>query len=153
MERNTKILSVVAVVLIFLVVVLADMQFGFFPGFSSTNMKNETFEGITVSVPVDANFTQSAWGPYDDDKLGLQVSSMESELTILSFTKTLDDRNDMQRIMLDGVPSGSICWKSDAGYTHILVVNSDFTRGMCVGAKDNEKLAIQMANSVIFPEE
>lgn len=150
MDKNMKILIVVIVVLVAVVIGLAGMYYGSILGFSSTQaMKNETFDGITVSVPVAANFTKSAYGNYNDEKLGLQLSPIGSEMGVVAFIGKVDNRVDVKRITLEGVPSDAICWKTDEGYTQILVVNSNATQGICVGAKD-EKLAIKMANSVIF---
>jgi hypothetical protein len=150
-DKSMKILIGVVIVLVMVIGFEVGMYYGVIPGFSSTQtMKNETFDGITVSVPVAANFTKSAYGNYNDENLGLQITPIGSEMGVVAFISTVDNRADVKRITLEGVPSDAICWKTDAGYTQILVVNSNATQGICVGAKD-EKLAIQMANSVIFP--
>ncbi|NLJ39183.1 MAG: hypothetical protein GX432_10530 [Candidatus Atribacteria bacterium] len=152
MDKQVKILIGVVIVLVVVIIGLVGMYYGGIPGFSSTQaMKNETFDGITVSVPVAANFTKSAYGNYNDEKLGLQITPVDSVIGISAFIGTIDNRKDVKRITLEGVPSDAICWKTEEGYTQILVVNSNATQGICVGAKD-EKLAIQMANSVIFPQ-
>jgi len=112
-------------------------------------MKNQTFDGVTVSIPVEANLVKSPYGNYEDKELGIQITGPQKRFGLLAFISTLDNRKDLKRIELEGVPSGSIVWKSDAGMTQILVVDENADEGICVGAKD-EKLAIKMANTVVF---
>lgn len=153
MDKQVKILTGIIIALVVVITVLTGMYYDLIPGFTSAqNMKNETFEGITVTVPASANFTESAYGNYNDEKLELQITPINSGLGIIAFVDTIDDRSDIKRITLEGIPSDAICWETDEGYTQILIVNSNATQGICVGAKDR-KLAIQMANSVIFSNE
>lgn len=117
---------------------------------NTPEMKNETIEGVTVSVPLETNLTKTAFDTYKDEKVGVQFAVQNSSAEVVFFGSAMDGRDDMNRITLENISSDTIAWKSDEGWINILVVNKDGSKGICVGAKDNEELAIKIANTVKF---
>jgi len=116
---------------------------------SEPEMRNETIDGIIVSIPKEAELTKKSKGVYEDKKLEIELSVKNSSKGLSSYISKVDKKKDMGRIKLDDVRSDAICWKSDNGRTYILVVNDNSTKGIMISAED-EKLAIKMANSVMF---
>ena len=144
---NKKILIIIIAIV---AIIVAGVGGYYFISTQGPVMKNETIEGITVSIPSETNLTKNAYGVYDDKEVGVQFSVQNSSLELTVFMSTVDGRKDMNRITLENLPKDAIAWKSDEGWINILVVNKDASKGILVGAKDNEGLAIEIANSVKF---
>jgi hypothetical protein len=116
---------------------------------SEPEMRNETIDGVMISIPKETSLTEKSKGVYEDKNLEIELSIKNSTSGLSKYISKVDKKNDMKRIELNDVRSDATCWKNDNGRTYIFVTNDNSTKGIMISAED-EKLAIKMANSVMF---
>ncbi|MEE1149778.1 hypothetical protein [Methanobrevibacter sp. UBA212] len=110
---------------------------------SDTSMKQEVFDGITVSVPVDSEFVKVDDGVYKDAKYGITINTFKNNDSMIDFLK---NSKKSKIIPIDNQPPQSVAFKN--GKTvNILVTNGN--EGVSIGSYDG-KLTSKIANNVIF---
>lgn len=110
---------------------------------SDTSMKQEVFDGITVSVPVDSEFVKVDDGVYKDAKYGITINTFKNNDSMIDFLK---NSKKSKIIPLENQPPQSIAFKQ-GNTINLLVTNG--VEGMSVSCKDGE-LTSKVANSIIF---
>ncbi|MCC7562764.1 MAG: hypothetical protein KO253_08080 [Methanobrevibacter arboriphilus] len=123
-------------------------------------MKNDTFDNINISVPIESHFNIN---PGTNTYSGGGMSTMILITPFNSNNSTFDNVGDfwssyiegdnVSLTKLDGLNNNSEAFISNSvntGYFIILVKNNEENRAIVVETGD-EKLAVKMANSVVFP--
>ena len=109
---------------------------------SDNNMKQNTFDGIKINIPHDAEFIQTVNG-FKENTYGITIYTFKDNQSMVNFLNGLEG---VKIVSLNDQPPQSIAF-TKGNTTNILVTNGE--EGICVGAVD-ENLVIKMANSVIF---
>lgn len=132
--------------ILFLIVIIGIISVGIAGATVMSNdssMKEETFDGITVSVPSDSDFVKVSDGIYKDSKYGIKINTFKDNESMIDFLK---NTKKSKIIPIDNQPPQSVAFKK--GKTiNILVTNGN--EGLSVGTKDGE-LTAEIANSIIF---
>ncbi len=136
MNKNVAIILSIAAILITITCVGATVIN------SDGNMKQNTFDGIKMNVPHDADFIQITDG-FKENTYGITVHTFKDNQSMVNFLNSLQGA---KIVSLNNQPPQSIAFTQD-GATNILVTNGK--EGICVGAVDQD-LVLKMANSVIF---
>ena len=82
MKINTHIL--------FLIIVIGIISAGIVGASfmnSDTSMKQEVFDGITVSVPSNSNFVKVGDGVYKDENNGITITTFKNNNSMIDFFK------------------------------------------------------------------
>lgn len=111
---------------------------------SDSDMNQQNFDNIKVSVPADAQFTQTLAG-YEDNKYGITINTFKSKDAMVNF---LDNKTNAQMIALGDIPPQSVAF-TEGNTTNIIITNINGNEGICIGALD-QNLTVKMANSVVF---
>ena len=110
---------------------------------NDSSMKEETFDGIKVSVPSDSEFVKAGDGVYKDSNYGITINTFKNNASMIDFLK---NTNKSKVIPIDDQPPQSVAFKK--GKTiNILVTNGN--EGLSVGTKDGD-LTAKIANSIVF---
>ena len=136
MNKNVAIILSIAAILITVTCVGATVIN------SDENMKQDTFDGIKMNVPHDADFIQITDG-FKENTYGITVHTFKDNQSMVNFLNSLQGA---KIVSLNDQPPQSVAFTQD-GATNILVTNGK--EGICVGAVDQD-LVLKMANSVIF---
>lgn len=132
--------------ILFLIVIIGIISVGIVGATVMSNdssMKEETFDGITVSVPSDSDFVKAGDGVYKDSNYGITINTFKDNESMIDFLK---NTKKSKIIPIDNQPPQSVAFKK--GKTiNILVTNGN--EGLSVGTKDGE-LTAEIANSIIF---
>ena len=132
--------------ILFLIVIIGIISVGIVGATVMSNdssMKEETFDGITVSVPSDSNFVKAGDGVYKDSNYGITINTFKNNDSMIDFLK---NTKKSKIIPIDNQPPQSVAFKK--GKTiNILVTNGN--EGLSVGTKDGE-LTAEIANSIVF---
>ena len=136
MNKNVAIILSIAAILITVTCVGANMVN------SDGDMKQNTFDGIKMNVPHDADFIQITKG-FKENTYGITVHTFKDNQSMVNFLNSLQDA---KIVSLNNQPPQSVAF-TQGDVTNILVTNGK--EGICVGAVDQD-LVLKMANSVIF---
>lgn len=132
--------------ILFLIVIIGIISVGIVGATVMSNdssMKEETFDGITVSVPSDSDFVKAGDGVYKDSNYGITINTFKDNESMIDFLK---NTKKSKIIPIDDQPPQSVAFKK--GKTiNILVTNGN--EGLSVGTKDGE-LTTEIANSIVF---
>ena len=137
---NTKAI----IIIIAIVAIVGATGVGAYSILNDSSMSQETFDGIKVNVPADAQFTQTLAG-YEDNKYGITINTFKSKEAMVSF---LDNKTNAQMIALGGMPPQSVGF-TEGNTTDIMVTNTNGNEGICIKALD-QNLTVKMANTVVF---
>lgn len=108
-----------------------------------TSMKQEVFDGITISVPADSEFVKAGNGVYKDSNYGITINTFKNNNSMIDFLK---NTKKSKIIPIDNQPPQSVAFKK-GDTINILVTNG--LEGVSIGSKDGE-LTSKMANNIIF---
>lgn len=108
-----------------------------------TSMKQEVFDGITISVPADSEFVKAGNGVYKDSNYGITINTFKNNNSMIDFLK---NTKKSKIIPIDNQPPQSVAFKK-GDTINILVTNGQ--EGVSIGSKDGE-LTSKMANNIIF---
>ena len=111
---------------------------------SDENMKQDTFDGIKMNVPHDADFIQITDG-FKENTYGITVHTFKDNQSMVNFLNSLQGA---KIVSLNDQPPQSVAF-TQGDTTNILVTNGK--EGICVGAVDKD-LVLKMGNSVIFSD-
>lgn len=107
------------------------------------SMKQEVFDGITVSVPVDSEFVKVDEGVYKDANYGIKINTFKNNDSMIDFLK---NSKKSKIVPIENQPPQSVAFKK--GKTlNILVTNGN--EGISIGSNDG-KLTSKIANNIIF---
>lgn len=138
MKINTHIL--------FLIIVIGIISAGIVGASfmnSDTSMKQEVFDGITVSVPSNSNFVKVGDGVYKDENNGITITTFKNNNSMIDFLK---NTKKSKIVPLENQPPQSVAFKKGNSIS-ILVTNGK--EGMSISTNDG-KLTSKMANSIVF---
>lgn len=110
---------------------------------TDTSMKQQVFDGITVSVPADSEFVKVDNGVYKDANYGIKINTFKNNDSMIDFLK---NTKKSKIIPIDGQPPQSVAFKK-GDTINILVTNGN--EGISVGSKDGE-LTSKIANNIVF---
>lgn len=110
---------------------------------NDTSMKDEVFDGITVSVPTDSEFVKVGEHAYKDSNYGITINTFKNNASIVKFFKK---SNKAKIIPVENQPPQSVAFKK-GGKIGILVTNG--IEGVAVSTKDKE-LTTKIANKIKF---
>lgn len=110
---------------------------------NDTSMKQEVFDGITVSVPADSEFVKTGDGVYKDSNYGIKINTFKNNESMIDFLK---NTKKSKIIPVDDQPPQSVAFKKG---DNINILVTDGQEGISIGTKDGE-LTSKMANSIIF---
>ncbi len=132
--------------ILFLIIIIGIISVGIVGATVMSNdssMKEETFDGIKVSVPSDSEFVKAGDGVYKDSNYGITINTFKNNDSMIDFLK---NTNKSKIIPIDDQPPQSVAFKK--GKTiNILVTNGN--EGVSVGTKDGN-LTAKIANSIVF---
>lgn len=110
---------------------------------NDTSMKDEVFDGITVSVPTDSEFVKVGEHAYKDSNYGITINTFKNNASIVKYFK----KSDKAKIIpVENQPPQSVAFKK-GGKIGILVTNG--IEGVAVSTKDKE-LTTKIANKIKF---
>ncbi|WP_461460998.1 hypothetical protein [Methanobrevibacter sp.] len=110
---------------------------------NDTSMKDEVFDGITVSVPTDSEFVKVGEHAYKDSNYGITINTFKDNASIVKYFK----KSDKAKIIpVENQPPQSVAFKK-GGKIGILVTNG--IEGVAVSTKDKE-LTTKIANKIKF---
>ncbi len=136
MNKNVAIILSIAAIIITVTCVGATVIN------SDGDMKQNTFDGIKINVPHDANFIQIPDG-FKENTYGITIHTFKNNQSMVNFLNSLQGA---KIVSLNDQPPQSVAF-TQGNTTNILVTNGK--EGICVGAVDQD-LVLKMANSVIF---
>ncbi|WP_299521879.1 hypothetical protein [uncultured Methanobrevibacter sp.] len=136
MNKNVAIILSIAAILITITCVGATVIN------SDGDMKQNTFDGLKINVPQDADFIQIQNG-FKENTYGITIQTFKDNQSMVNF---LNGLQGAKIVSLTDQPPQSVAFTQN-DTTNILVTNGK--EGICVGAPD-QKLVLKMANSVIF---
>ena len=110
---------------------------------SDTTMKQEVFDGIKVSVPVDSNFVKTGDGVYKDNTNGITINTFKNNNSMVDF---LRNTKNSKVISIENQPPQSVAFKKGDMF-NLLVTNGK--EGIAIGTKDG-RLTSEMGNNVVF---
>lgn len=110
---------------------------------SDTSMKQEVFDGITVSVPSDSNFVKVDDGVYKDSNYGIRINTFKNNDSMIDFLK---NTKKSKIIPVENQPPQSVAFKK-GDRINILVTNGN--EGVAVSSKDGG-LTAEIANNIVF---
>lgn len=110
---------------------------------TDTSMKQQVFDGMTVSVPADSEFVKTGDGVYKDSNYGITINTFKNNDSMINFLK---NSKKSKIIPIENQPPQSVAFKKD-DTINILVTNGN--EGLAVSTKDGE-LTSKIANSIIF---
>lgn len=110
---------------------------------NDTSMKDEVFDGITVSVPTDSEFVKVGEHAYKDSNYGITINTFKNNASIVKYFKK---SNKAKIIPVENQPPQSVAFKK-GGKIGILVTNG--IEGVAVSTKDKE-LTTKIANKIKF---
>lgn len=156
MKESSKFLIVIIIVAIFSVATVTIMGTAIsqitqtiMPGNENSEMKNETFNSTTISVPVNSNFTEDS-GVFRDDRnrIIIQVTNQSIPTNQLSaYAETLAEESNLTLINSTELPNNTAAFKGPSNETIVIVVGeSQIVTIMAI----NQNLAIKIAKSVNF---
>lgn len=170
---ENKHIALILIIVFFLLAVVSVFGFYFIssqvisspvevePQYDDTNLNNETFGKINVSVPADLKFKDT--DPNDiyyadsfesEDKMIFIESYSEKfskdELKRLVWSEFEDGKHS--EVKLDGLPKNAKAYKNEEISEIITVVVTDDSgdQAIVLTVVNNDKLAVKMAKSVIF---
>ena len=132
--------------ILFLIVIIGIISAGIVGAnvFSNdTSMKQEVFDGMTVSVPADSEFVKTGDGVYKDSNYGITIHTFKNNDTMVDYLK---NSKKSKIIPVENQPPQSVAFKK-GDKVSILVTNGN--EGLSVTSKDGE-LTSRIANSIIF---
>lgn len=110
---------------------------------NDTSMKDEVFDGITISVPTDSEFVKVGEHAYKDSNYGITINTFKNNASIVKYFK----KSDKAKIIpVEDQPPQSVAFKK-GGKIGILVTNG--IEGVAVSTKDKE-LTTKIANKIKF---
>ncbi|WP_405294599.1 hypothetical protein [Methanobrevibacter sp.] len=110
---------------------------------TDTSMKQEVFDGMTVSVPADSEFVKVGDGVYKDSHYGITINTFKNNDSMIDFLK---NSKKSKIIPIENQPPQSVAFKK-GDTINILVTNGN--EGLSVSTKDGD-LTSKIANSIIF---
>ncbi len=110
---------------------------------TDTSLKQEVFDGITVSVPADSEFVKVDDGVYKDSNNGIKIHTFKNNDSMIDFLK---NTKKSKIIPIENQPPQSVAFKKGDNI-NILVTNGN--EGISIGSKDG-KLTSEIANNVVF---
>ncbi|MCL2687051.1 MAG: hypothetical protein FWE58_00750 [Methanobrevibacter sp.] len=156
MKESSKFLLVIIIIAVFSIfaaVTTASTLESFIRGVTSGNaditLKNETFDGVTIAVPTNSNFTQDSGYHVDNvNRIVIQVVNQgipESELQ--AYGDVFAQQGNLTRINSTTLRTNAIAFIGQSN-ERIVLVNGP-NQSVVIMAS-NEELAFKIANSVIF---
>lgn len=170
MENKYLALIVIAVVAIFAIISIFSLTY-IFTSLSSPfikneitddlPIKNETFEGVKIAVPADSTFKKSNQNEiypkiFTSNEYGIIIYTYITD----SHKRDIDylipsyiEMNNLTEINLEGLPDNAKAYVDPTyNYTvEIIIISDEGDKAVHLMVDDNEKFAIKMANSVVFP--
>lgn len=110
---------------------------------TDTSLKQEVFDGITVSVPADSEFVKVDDGVYKDSNNEIKIHTFKNNDSMIDFLK---NTKKSKIIPIENQPPQSVAFKKGDNI-NILVTNGN--EGISIGSKDG-KLTSEIANNVVF---
>lgn len=138
MKMDNQVLFLLAIVIIISLALL-----GVTFASNDSTLKQETFDGIRVSVPSDSNFVKTGDGAYRDSVYGITINTFKNNDSMINFLKNF---KTAKVITLDNQPPQSVAFKNGDDVS-ILVTNGK--EGVAIATKDS-KLTSKIGNNVVF---
>lgn len=166
----------IAILIIFLIVVVAGVFGGLFYLFNSSLnslvsidydfdslangvMKNETFGDVKISVPENITFrmsndstNSSVPRSYESD-VGIYILVYSEYLTkenIDFMIQEYVETNNFTEIKLDGLSGNSKAYTGPYNTREVIIVNDEGNKAVFLTVPTSDELAVKMANSVVF---
>ena len=166
----------IAILIIFLIVVVAGVFGGLFYLFNSSLnslvsidydfdslangvMKNETFGDVKISVPENITFrmsndstNSSVPRSYESD-VGIYILVYSEYLTkenIDFMIQEYVETNNFTEIKLDGLFGNSKAYTGPYNTKEVIIVNDEGNKAVFLTVPTSDELAVKMANSVVF---
>lgn len=99
---------------------------------SDSSMKQEVFDGITVSVPTDSEFVKTGANVYKDTNYGIKINTFKNNNSMIKYLKNAEKS---KIIPIENQPPQSVAFKKGQSI-NILVTNG--IEGVAVCSKDKE---------------
>lgn len=125
-------------------------------------LKNETFDGVKISVPADATFKnttiQNLTYPqsFEAKEYPIYIDTYITNLTKKNIDYIIPssiEANNLTEINLSGLSKNAKAYLNPA-YNDtiiIIIINDKENKAVHLMVDGNEKFAVKMANSVVFP--
>ncbi|MBZ9570136.1 hypothetical protein KQY27_01020 [Methanobrevibacter sp. TMH8] len=156
MKESNKFLIVIVIVAIFSIgalaitgVALMQISQNLMPENPNAEIKNETFNSTTISVPVTSNFTEQS-GVFVDKKNQLIIQVMNETIPQNqknAYSKVFEKQFNATLINSSNLPDNIIAFKGAQNNSIVLVMGEKQT---VVVMASNQELALKIAKSVKF---
>jgi hypothetical protein len=125
-------------------------------------LKNETFEGVKIAVPSDATFKNNtdkdviSPNSFECKRYEIYIETYITNLTKKDINESISSyiqMNNLNEIQLEGLPKNAKAYVNPAynDTTEIIIINDEGNKAVILIVIGNEKYAVKMANSIVFP--
>lgn len=149
MEKNKKI----SIIVIIIIIIAASIGISYYIiQNSQIEMKNQTFDDVTLSVPLDSIFTKNKGDSYQNQNRSIIIGTMD-KTTFNSFSSMALENTSFKKISIENLRADAESY-SDTKNIIVIIPNSDKTRYASISiennSQDTEKVAVLMSNSLFF---
>jgi hypothetical protein len=124
-------------------------------------LKNETFDGVKIAVPADSTFRNidpniTYPKSFESDGYGIFIDTyiVDSRKKDIDYLiPSFIEMNNLTEINLEGLPKNAKAYANPASddIIEIFVINTEGNKAVYLMVMEDEKYAVKMANSVVFP--
>lgn len=152
---NNKKLAAIIIIFVSILLIVSVVGFFYLFGPVDTNdMKNQTFEGVQVTVPSNSFFIQNS-NEFTDNVNGITMYTYVIGVDE-NFIKDLTDSepilNNLTEINVTNLSENAIAfkWNQDESMTTIIVTNDKKDKAILILSVYDRDLAVKIADSVKF---
>lgn len=156
MKESSKFLIIIIILAIFSLAavtimgtVVTQVAQNILPANANTEMKNETFNSTTISVPINSNFTEDS-GAFIDNRNQIIIQVINQtipESQLQTYAESFAEEANATLINSTGLPNNTVAFNGPSNETIVLVVGEN--QSVIVTAL-NQDLAFKIAKSVKF---
>ena len=130
-----------------------------FDALADSDMKNETFGDVKISVPENITFklsndsTESSIPRSYESDIGIYIMVYSDYMTkenINYMTQSYAEVNNLSEIKLEGLSANAKAYKGSYDVIDVIVTNDEGNKVVIFTVPMSDKLAVKMANSVVF---
>lgn len=153
---SNKKLAVIIIVFVSIIAIISVVGVSYlFSPVDSISMKNESFEGVQISVPSNSLFTQESNG-FTDNIHGITIYTYVTGVDENFINELIDSEpilNNLTEINVSNLSENVkvFKWGQDENMTTIIVTNDEKNKAVFIVSVYDRDLAVKMANSVVFP--
>lgn len=124
-------------------------------------LKNENFDGVKIAVPADSTFRNIDPNiiypkSFESDGYGISIDTyiVDSRKKDIDYLiPSFIEMNNLTEINLEGLPKNAKAYANPESdeTIEIIIINDEGDKAVYIMVMDDEKYAVKMANSVVFP--